>query len=157
MAKRTAVSGSSSGQSQNALTGRKVGKKKELLVQAEADAVRSELTSDAHSVNGSKVASASAGLGDGGPCVALGRMEPSTAEIERKPRNFARPSSAAEPRRGLEQKNRESTLRQAPSRSDAGGAATDDCDIEVSDHLGSSHRIVMACGASRCSFVKYRP
>jgi VCBS repeat-containing protein len=66
MAKRTAVSGSSSGQSQNALTGRKVGKKKELLVQPEADAVRSELTSDAHSVDGSKVASASTGLGDGG-------------------------------------------------------------------------------------------
>nr|WP_315458948.1 Ig-like domain-containing protein [uncultured Sphingorhabdus sp.] len=66
MAKRAAVSGSLSGQSQRALTGRKVGKKKELLVQPEADAVRSELTSDAHSVDGSKVASAATGLGDGG-------------------------------------------------------------------------------------------
>ena len=74
-------------------------------------------------------------LGDAGPRVAVGGMEPSAAQIESHTRDFACPSSPSDPRCRLKHYRREMTRREPPRRGNARGAGPDYHDVHVSGHL----------------------
>ena len=74
-------------------------------------------------------------LGDAGPRVAVGGMQPSAAQIESHTRDIACPSSPSDPRRRLKHYRREMTRREPPRRGNACGASPDYHDVHVSGHL----------------------
>src|SRR5580693_8591246 len=61
------------------------------------------------------------------PRIAVGRMQPAAAEIERESRGIGhRPGAAAEPRAGFDDETIDRSLVQAARRGDAGRTAADD-------------------------------
>ena len=92
-------------------------------------------------------------FGDADPRIAVGRMKPAAAEIERMPGDVDRLGAAADPLRGFQQQGGQPACRQPARGSNTRCPAADDDDIPISAHTIPVHSMrscsTMLAGSER--------